>query len=379
MSKKCILCGKTFENSNYQLFGKSCFNKICKLLDITIPKSVKEKNKEKYLCSLIAKKLNKKSLTTRQKQWLTELYIVNLYIDKIEYVNLNGLKKKIQKQIDNMNFFTGLFLPNKDLTMVLYSIYNVYNATENFKTNLADIEQMYIKKEIDENEKKDKKVIQYFQYMFKVRKNLNPKEYALGYYRQYIFWNAVINGGLLFNYKLAAKLLRHSLSEIGENPKTYNVTDKNIIENIKNDNDLTEKLDEIIKNHETELHFKTQTDEEKEKIIFENNTDLKFAIHNAQMIVEGTRNKENKWDLSIEILDRFDFTDFVFPEEYNNKYDEISKDENKDLGEKAISSAKNGLGYTLNNIALASVQYGVLKEYDVKINFNIDNYGKDGD
>ena len=39
----------------------------------------------------------------------------------------------------------------------------------------------------------------------------------------------------------------------------------------------------------------------------------------------------------------------------------------------------NGIGYTLNNMALMSVQYGVLKEYDVKIEFNIKNYGKEGD
>ena len=115
MSKKCKLCGKTFNNNNYQLFGTSCFKTICELLGVVMPKNIKEKDKEKYLCSLIAKKLNKKRLTIKQKQYLTELYIATLFIDKIEYVNLNKLKKKIQKQIDNMNFFTGIFLPNKDL------------------------------------------------------------------------------------------------------------------------------------------------------------------------------------------------------------------------------------------------------------------------
>jgi len=35
--------------------------------------------------------------------------------------------------------------------------------------------------------------------------------------------------------------------------------------------------------------------------------------------------------------------------------------------------------YTLNNIALASVQYGVLKEYDVKIKFDFKNYRSEGD
>ena len=47
--------------------------------------------------------------------------------------------------------------------------------------------------------------------------------------------------------------------------------------------------------------------------------------------------------------------------------------------QKVVSSVKNGLGYTLNNMALASVQYGVLKEYDVKINFSIYDYRTEGD
>lgn len=379
MTKKCRLCGRTFNNKNYQLFGTSCFKTICDLLDIVIPKNVKEKDKEKYLCSLIAKKLNKKNLTIKQKQCLTELYIATLYIDKIEYVNLNKLKKKIEKQIDNMNFFTGILLPNKDLSMVLYSIYHLYNATETFKMNLAEIEKMSKEGKINDNIKNDKKVIQYFQYIFKVKKIFNPKEYTLNYYRQYIFWETVINGGLLFNYKLAAKLLKHSLSEIGEDSKTYNVTDKQIIEDIKKDVDFIKKIDEIIKKHCKEEHFKTETIGEKETFAFENNTDFKFAIHNAEIIVEGTRNKENNWDLNIEILDRFDFTDFIFPEEYNDKYKEIDKNENKTPIQKAVSDVKNGLGYSLNNMALISVQYGVLKEYDVRISFNMYNYRKEGD
>ncbi len=379
MSKKCKLCGKTFNNINYQLFGISCFKTICELLGVVMPKNIKEKDKEKYLCYLVAKKLNKKRLTIKQKQYLTELYIATLFIDKIEYVNLNKLKKKIQKQIDNMNFFTGVCLPNKDLSMVLYSMYNLYNATDTFKKNLTEIEKMYKEEKIDDNVKDDKKVIQYFQYIFKVKKILNPKEYALSYYRQYIFWETVINGGLLFKYQLAAKLLRHSLSEVGDKPKTYNVTDKDIIENIKKDVDLTSKLEEIVKEYNDRQYFKTATEGEKETFAFENNTDYKFAIHNAEIIVEGNKNKDNKWNLNIEILDRFDFTDFVFPEEYNDKYKEINELENKTQTQKAMSSVKNGLGYTLNNMALASVQYGVLKEYDVKISFSINNYGKEGD
>ena len=238
---------------------------------------------------------------------------------------------------------------------------------------------MFKNGDIKENAKKDKEIINYFKYIFNVKKIFNPKDYALNYYKQYVFWETAINVGLIFNYKLAAKLLKHSLSEIGENPKKYNITDKSIIEEVKEDIDFNNKLKEIIKNYKDDNYFKTSNDIIKETFAFENNTDLKFAIHNAEIIVEGNKNQDGTWYLQVEILDRFDFTDFVFPEEYDNKYQEINKNENKSTTEKTISSVKNGLGYTLNNMALASVQYGVLKEYDLKINFDIENYKEEGD
>ena len=55
VSKKCKLCGKTFNKNNYQLFGISCFKTICELLGVVMPKNIKEKDKEKYLWSLVAK------------------------------------------------------------------------------------------------------------------------------------------------------------------------------------------------------------------------------------------------------------------------------------------------------------------------------------
>ena len=145
------------------------------------------------------------------------------------------------------------------------------------------------------------------------------------------------------------------------------------------DIDFIKKINEIINEHYKEQHFKTETEGEKETFTFENNTDFKFAIHNAEIIVEGTKNKENNWNLNIEILDRFDFTDFIFPEEYSDKYKEIKKDDNKTPIQKATDDIKNGLGNSLNNMALVSVQYGVLKEYDLKIKFNMYNYEREGE
>lgn len=125
--------------------------------------------------------------------------------------------------------------------------------------------------------------------------------------------------------ELLGVVMPKSLSEIGEEPKVYNVTDKNIIEDIKKDTDFIAKLNQIMSNNINKIYFKTNTEEGKETFAFENNTDFKYAIHKADIIVEGNKNEEGYWDLNIEILDRFDFTDFVFPEEYNNKYNEINK------------------------------------------------------
>ena len=55
------------------------------------------------------------------------------------------------------------------------AIYNAYNVTETFKKNLSEIEQMNKDEKITEDEKHDKRAIQYFQYIFNINKIFSIK------------------------------------------------------------------------------------------------------------------------------------------------------------------------------------------------------------
>ncbi len=79
-----------------------------------------------------------------------------------------------------------------------------------------------------------------------------------------------------------------------------------------------------------------------------------YALHNATLFIKAIKKEDDKWNLKIEIIDTYDFTDFKNLNEYMD---------NKDGRIDDIIST------TLNNFAVASSEYGVIKIYDVKIKF----------
>ena len=82
--------------------------------------------------------------------------------------------------------------------------------------------------------------------------------------------------------------------------------------------------------------------------------DLLFALHDATLLVEATKDEGDIWNSKIEIKDTYDFTDFKSIKEY--------ADSDK-------SKLQDILSTTLNNFAVASSEYGVIKTYDVIIKF----------
>lgn len=83
-------------------------------------------------------------------------------------------------------------------------------------------------------------------------------------------------------------------------------------------------------------------------------SDLLYALHDATMLVKAKKDKEEKWNFEIEIVDTYDFTDFKELKEYADSEDIIT-----DI-----------LSTTLNNFGVVSSEYGVIKTYDIKIKFN---------
>ena len=72
-----------------------------------------------------------------------------------------------------------------------------------------------------------------------------------------------------------------------------------------------------------------------------------------EKIIKANKDKENKWNFEIEIIDTYDFTDFKALKEYAD-------------GKNVITDIFSTL---LNNFGVVSSEYGVIKIYDVKIKF----------
>ena len=82
--------------------------------------------------------------------------------------------------------------------------------------------------------------------------------------------------------------------------------------------------------------------------------DLLFALHNATVFVKAQKNEDDIWEMEVQIKDTYDFTEFKDLKEYADNKDGILEDI---------------LSTTLNNLAVVSSEYGVIKIYDLEIRF----------
>lgn len=112
---------------------------------------------------------------------------------------------------------------------------------------------------------------------------------------------------------------------------------------IKKDENFTSKIDEILNNNLDKNGFQ-------ETIVLNyKDSDLTAGLNKTTLSITGTKIEE-KWKLDITITDRYDFTDFKELDEYKDS--------------EILSIA--------NNCAMVSVESGVIKEYDIKIQFNME-------
>lgn len=87
--------------------------------------------------------------------------------------------------------------------------------------------------------------------------------------------------------------------------------------------------------------------------------DLLYALHDATRFANAQNNDNNTWNFDIEINDTYDFTEFKELKEYVDKKNSILTD--------IVSTL-------LNNFGVVSSEYGVIKTYNVKIKFNLNDY-----
>ena len=347
---ECLLCERDMKKSKNE-FGNGCINNIYKFLDIEKP--TRGKNKELFLYKNIMQRTNISKINKEQKIWLADRYLTYQYLDKLKYGNFEKLKKQINEDIENVDKiekFEEMITARK---IKLKEAYDLYKKETKFKTNLAKIENNEYKE--DEN---IKLLITGFSYIFNMYKNKNQYEKNSFKAMQYAFWQTVIEvGGRYFKYKLAAKLLQHSLEK---NPKDFIIKDEKIINLIIRDENFKNKIKEILDKYNKQQNF--YISQGKESMAFKN-SDLYFAIHKANIEMKAEKNEDSSWKADITLSDTFDFTKFKTPLDYYFDANNIPK---------------SILSSTLYNLAFISQKLGVIKEYNViaKLTIKIQKNGE---
>lgn len=344
--KRCVLCNRPY-NYKYDMFGRGCLDNMYDLLEITKSPRLMW-NKELYLCTRIAWRNHKFFLSKNKKYNLTQKYIALQYLDKMNYEFLDDIKKKIKNDINSISTFSKNIVETVSFTLT--DIYKLFNYSQKFDKLIKEFQNINWE-EIDE--KVAENFIKSMSFIFDVTRKSDTISYTVFYSMQYTFWQVVVVGGILTNKKLSAILLNHSLSLFGKSPENLIINDDEILNSIIKDETFKNKVREKIENNqeENEIHL------DNIPISFENG-DLLYALHNATMKINASKNENDVWIIDVEIADTYDFTDFKQLKEYMDKKDNILTDI---------------MATTLNNFGVVSSEYGVLKIYDLKINLKLDS------
>ena len=84
-----------------------------------------------------------------------------------------------------------------------------------------------------------------------------------------------------------------------------------------------------------------------------------LALHGINVNLNGKKQANGTWSLEVELIDKYDFTDFKNLKEYVTSTDSIPK---------SIFST------LLNNFGVVSSKYGVIRPYEFTIKFEMSNY-----
>lgn len=363
--KRCILCGRPYEYDEYNLFGRGCLSNLYELLGIANPPR-KTKNKEMYLCNKIAHRNLKFFLSKNKKYKLAEKYIALKYLEKINFnkysydmpieskdIDYNSFLDDIKEKISND--IKGISVLYKDtvdsIIFKLNDVYEILNDVQKFGEIISSIKNIDWKK-LDEDAAE--KFIESLSFIFDVTKISNPIFYAGFYTMQYMFWKIVVIGGLLADFKLSAALLQKSLVNFGKkSDEGIEITDENITNIIISSKEFKAKINELIKKYGDE---KIELNEYHVDFV---GGDLFLALHGVRMNINGSKRDDGTWNLKVEIKDKYDYTDFKNLKEYVTATDSIPK---------------SIFAMTLNNLGVASSEYGVIRPYYFTIKFDMTNY-----
>lgn len=343
---ECLLCKRDMKTAK-TIFGNGCLKNIYKLLDLKFPKNVKDR--ESYLIKNIMKKLNIKCLNAKQKVWLADRYLTYQYVDNLKYGDYTELKNELSEDIENVEEIVEISEFKTAEKIELKQAYILYRKEEKFERYLNKLTYMKDTAKVGLRFALENSPINLI-----IKRNTHPFEISAIKNMQYALWQVVAIGGNIVRFDSSAELLEHSLTN---NPKDILITEGKIVEEIKNDAQFKNKIDDIVKKYDQKGMNEFVTNPDESSIVFDN-SDLYFALHKSDMCITGKK-KNDKWDLVVELSDQYDYTDFKELDDYYND---------------ANSVPKSMFSSFIYNLAFFSVKFGVIKEYQINIKFNIDNY-----
>ena len=351
--KRCILCNKPYDH-NYVMFGRGCLENLYELLKISKPPRI-IRNKEMYLCNRIAWRNSKFLIGKKKKYALAKKYIALNYLDRMNYDFLDDVKEKISKDINSISIFLRNIIDS--ISFSLNDVYQLFNYSQRFDEIMKQLENINFE---DIDEKIAEKTLKSISFIFDVTKKTNPILYVGFYSMQYMFWQLVVAGGILADMKLSARLLLNALVQFKQEVKDLVITDDETINQIKESEEFKKKIKELIEKYGNgKEQFSTNNSDNTDCNIEFENKDLFLAIHGSSIHINAVKNQDNSWNMDIEISDIYDFTDFKSLKKYVKS--------NSSLIMSIFST-------TLNNFAVVSSEYGVIKPYNLKIKFKIENY-----
>ncbi|MBR2744035.1 MAG: hypothetical protein IKE01_01890 [Clostridia bacterium] len=342
---ECLLCKKDMKKTK-TVFGSGCILNVYKLLNCDLPKKVK--NRESYLYKCIMKQTNMKNLNADQKVWLVDRYLTYQYLDKLKYGDYNQIKSELKEDISRIGNTSGFSMLVTATKIKLKEAYSLYKREQKFNLNLNKL------KSSKDKDLFTKILTGGFSYIFNISKNSNQFYMDSSRAMQYAFWQVIIECGKIANYDISSDLLQRSL---GKKTSDVLITDGLIIDEIERDQYFQKKIKEIVIKYGNKHDEFTNDDKIDQSIVFKDK-DLYYAIHGASIKVKGKK-ENDKWNLTIYLFDRYDYTEFKDIVKYY-------KDAN--------SVPKSMFSSLIYNLAHISVEYGVIKEYNINIKFEINDY-----
>lgn len=348
---ECLLCKRDMKVSD-DTFGKGCIRNIYSFLNMKMPKRVNAR--ENTLYNNIMKLTKIQSINKNQKIWLTDRYLTYQYLERIPYGNFDNLKTQINTDIQNINHIKKSDELISVQQMSLKQVYDLYKKVMKFQDGIDKISKG---KFTDRDSIKT--VITSISFIFNMSKNKNQYEKNTFKGMQFAFWQTVIEvGGNYAEFPISADFLQHSLDE---NPENLYITDGNIVETIKKDNNFQNIVKKIVVEKgkdKDSFEFNSNDYVNHEYDWAFNDKDLYFALHLVDLKISALK-VDDKWKLDIKIHDTYDYSKAKNLFQYYNDTNSIPK---------------SILSSSLYNLAAFSSYFNVMKIYDIDIEFTITDY-----